>query len=102
MGNVDEFMKQVDLNDLPGTIGIAHSRPYNNELCLVHPYLSMNEKLALVTNGTTPKDELIRVREEVGQMLLSEGFDFYTRFEDDGSTFPLLQDGYLLRRLKFL
>ena len=102
LGNVDEFLKQVDLSDLPGTIGIAHSRPYNNELCLVHPYISMNEKLALVTNGTTPRDELIKVREEVGQMLLSEGFDFYTRFRDDESTFPLLQDGYRVAAAEIL
>lgn len=102
LGNVDEFLKQVDLNELPGTIGLAHSRPYNNEMCLVHPYISMNGKLALVTNGTTPKDDLIPRREAVGRMLLDNGFDFYTRFKDDASTFPLLQDGYRVAAAEIL
>ena len=56
LGDVDEFLKQVDLSELPGTIGIAHSRPDNNYVEFAHPYVSNNGKVAVVSNGTTARD----------------------------------------------
>lgn len=75
LGDLDEFLSQVDLSELPGTIGIAHSRPDNNHAEYVHPYVSNNKKLAVVSNGTTSRDFRIAKRNEVGDSLLEDGYE---------------------------
>lgn len=53
VGDVDAFLQEVDLNDLPGTIGIAHTRPAGNKSQpAVHPTLNPDGTMAIVTNGT--------------------------------------------------
>ncbi len=94
LGNVEEFLKSFDLSELPGTIGLAHTRPYNNQFTQVHPYISNNGKVAVVTNGTGCKPEFIPRKEALANMLLEKGFDFVTRFRDDESNYPKLKDGY--------
>lgn len=76
LGDVDEFLKQVDLNELPGTIGIAHSRPDNNYVEYAHPYVSNNGKLAVVSNGTTAGDYRTEKRRQVARLLEEEGYTF--------------------------
>ena len=53
VGKVDDFLREIDLNELPGTIGIAHTRPAGDKaLPAAHPFLNPAKTLALVTNGT--------------------------------------------------
>ena len=57
VGDVDTLINETDALDLPGTIGIAHTRPAGNHLMYAHPHISNNGKIALVTNGMTPRTE---------------------------------------------
>jgi len=93
LGNVEDFLRTFDLNDLPGTIGLAHTRPYNNQFTQIHPYISNNGKVAVVTNGTGCIQEFIPRKEAIADMLLEKGFDFVTRFQDEASSYPRLKDG---------
>ena len=76
LGDVDEFLKQVDLNELPGTIGIAHSRPDNNYWEFAHPYVSNNGKIAVVSNGTTARDYRNEKRSQIAKQLEAAGYTF--------------------------
>ena len=89
------------MSELPGSIGIAHSRPSNSFLIHSHPYISMNEKIAMVSNGTTPEDEeLARKRDEICQNLYNKGYRYYTQFEAEESHFPKLRDGVYISALE--
>ena len=75
VGNVDTVIRSTDILSLPGTIGIAHSRPgAGRDGVAVHPFLSSDEATALVLNGTgmgvLPRkalhDAVLRELEELG------------------------------------
>lgn len=51
-GNVDTLLRATDAYDLPGTVGIIHTRPGADFISMTHPYLDADEKLAMVENGT--------------------------------------------------
>ena len=53
VGDVDTLIRETDALSLPGTTGIIHSRTGGNHVEHAHPFLSSDEKLALVLNGTT-------------------------------------------------
>ena len=93
LGDVDEFLKQVDLNELPGTIGIAHSRPDNNYVEYAHPYVSNNGKLAVVSNGTTSRDYRIEKRSQIAKQLAAEGYTFPIEVITDNPNTPALENG---------
>lgn len=101
LGNTKDFLEQVDLNELPGTIGIAHSRPSNSFLLHSHPYISMNERIAMCSNGTTPQnEELAAKRDKIVQDLYDKGYRFYTQFEAETSHFPKLREGVYISALE--
>ncbi|MBQ4528641.1 MAG: hypothetical protein II998_11295 [Clostridia bacterium] len=101
LGNVDDFLKEVDLDELPGTIGIAHSRPSNSFLLHGHPYISNNERIAMVSNGTTPPDEeLAARRDRIVNDLYNKGYRFYTQFKAESSHFPRLDNGDFVSALE--
>ena len=54
VGDVDALIKHTDALYLPGNIGIAHTRPggKNDSYCLSHPFVTLDETMAGVTNGT--------------------------------------------------
>ena len=53
VGNVDDFLREIDLSELPGTIGIAHTRPAGSkDSPAVHPTWNPDCTMAIVTNGT--------------------------------------------------
>lgn len=76
VGNVDDFLCAFDLSELPGTIGIAHTRPGGNKnLPAVHPNFNPEETMAIVTNGTrvsTYRSEW----EKAAVMLNENGYDY--------------------------
>ena len=76
VGNVDEFLQSFDLSELPGTIGIAHTRPGGNKnQPAVHPNFNPDETMAIVTNGTSVKT--YRNQWEEAAVLLNEnGYDY--------------------------
>ena len=93
LGDVDEFLKQIDLNELPGTIGIAHSRPDNNYWEFAHPYVSNNGKIAVVSNGTTARDYRNEKRSQIAKQLAAEGYSFPIEVITDNPNTPTLGNG---------
>lgn len=94
LGDTSEFIKNVDLSELPGTIGIAHSRPSRTYVSHAHPYISNNGRLAMVSNGTTPYDEeLARRRDKITEELYQKGYTYVTQHQAESSSFPKLQCG---------
>lgn len=78
VGNVDNFLKHVDLSELPGTIGIAHTRPGGADNGIApHPFISMDKRTALVTNGTIPTTKYCPKWDEGAQMLVDNGYKFF-------------------------
>ena len=56
VGNVDDLIRNTDALELPGTIGIAHSRPSGKPGLeeYAQPFLSMDGQSVLMTNGIQP------------------------------------------------
>ena len=54
VGDVDALIKHTDALYLPGKIGIAHTRPGGSPAtyCHAHPFITPDETMAAVTNGT--------------------------------------------------
>lgn len=82
IGNVDAFLEAFDLNDLPGTIGIAHTRPggaADSSGVPLHPSLDPLKTMALVTNGTTPKTKYSYRGDKAADLLEEKGYPFIHR-----------------------
>lgn len=77
VGDVDNLIQNSDVLDLPGTIGIAHTRPSGTPgTVAAQPCLSTDETLALVTNGTTPKTKYCANWDAAVDMLNEKGYAF--------------------------
>jgi len=96
VGNVDNFLKTVDLSLLPGTIGIAHTRPGGGDKGIApHPFISMDKRTALVTNGTTPATKYCPKWDEGAQMLVDNGYVFFHENPSNPKgRSPKLQNGH--------
>ncbi len=92
VGDVDALLAQTDALSLPGTIGIAHSRPAADKN-LPHPYISMDGRMALVTNGNTPPNHYSYLTDNTLELLEKEGFKFTTEMEGAKEGFPSLSNG---------
>ncbi len=90
-GDVDTLIRETDVLELPGTIGIAHTRPGADKTKPpMHPNISRNGKIALVTNGTTPMTKYSPGWTEAVNMLDAGGYRFVHEGEVDGVPHPCL------------
>lgn len=88
-GNVDAFLKEFDLAELPGTIGIAHSRPGETPGVLPrHPFLNMDKTMALCANGTSPKTKYWADWDAALDMLDAAGYQFQQIFANEKGHSP--------------
>jgi len=77
VGDVDTLIRETDVLDLPGTMGIAHTRPSRSEPEKpFHPFLNMEQTMALVTNGTTPETQYTPRWYQAMQALADAGYTF--------------------------
>ena len=84
VGDVDALIRETDVLELPGTLGIAHTRPgANKAFPPMHPNISRNGKMALVTNGTTPMTKYSPGWSEAVNMLDADGYTFIHENESD-------------------
>lgn len=92
VGDVETLLRETDAIDLPGTVGIAHSRPGADHPSHAHPHISNSQNIALVTNGT---GYLYNEKLTPPALMLEEkGYSFYTRKPPVcGVTYPQLSDG---------
>lgn len=80
VGDVDRFIREIDLDELPGTIGIAHTRPTGDPNQVpMHPNLNLEKTMALVTNGTTPKSKYWADWDKAADLLENNGYTFVHR-----------------------
>lgn len=95
VGDVDTLLRETDALSLPGTIGIAHTRPSGTQETyeLAHPYVSMDERTALVSNGLTPQNQYGEQRDAALQMLEENGYRFRTEMKLENTTWPRLKNG---------
>lgn len=75
VGDVDALIAQTDVLELPGTIGIAHTRPGGgNPEKPFHPFISNDGQTALVTNGTTPATKYCSKWDETADFVVAAGY----------------------------
>ena len=95
VGDVDNFLANVDLSELPGTIGMAHTRPAGGDSQgrALHPFLSMDGRTASVTNGTSPKTKYWASWDEAAQQMLDQGVEYRHIFKNPKGASPKLPSG---------
>jgi len=81
-GDVDTLIRETDALDLPGTVGIAHTRPgFSKDFPPMHPFLSMDGGTALAQNGTG-YEKYRYLRREAYEMLKQNGYVFQYQNSD--------------------
>ena len=91
VGTVDDLMEKTDVMDLPGTIGIAHTRPSGSTVAY-QPCISPDKTSALATNGIFIKSPHTHLWNEAVELLLSKGYTF-TQVLDQNFKPPCMPDG---------
>lgn len=85
VGRIDDIDRKISLSNLPGTIGIAHTRWATHGGVTkknAHPHTSNNKKIVVIHNG------IIENYQELRNFLKSRGFNFYS--ETDTEVIPNL------------
>ena len=94
VGDVDTLIRETDAKDLPGNMGIAHTRPAGNHVMYAHPHVSNNGKIALVTNGMTPRtEEFANTVNSLARYLDRLGYTFPTLLENPIPGAGILENG---------
>lgn len=95
VGDVDTLIKTTDALYLPGTIGIAHTRPGGTAATYghAHPFITKDETMAAVTNGTGRFPGYAQKSQEACDLLQEEGYTFRGEAFIEESSFPRLQNG---------
>ena len=89
-GKIDEVHKNIDLDDMPGSIGIGHTRWATHGIPSMinsHPHFDCNNEISVVHNGVI--DNFLELRKE----LKSKGHIF--KSETDTEVIPHLLEDYL-------
>jgi glucosamine--fructose-6-phosphate aminotransferase (isomerizing) len=96
VGKVDEVNSKLNFTQLPGNIGVAHTRWATHGAVTkknAHPHLSNNKEVAVVHNG------IIENYKELKNALKKEGFKFFS--ETDTEVIPNLIELEMRRRKTF-
>lgn len=93
LGCVEDFEREVDLSELPGNFGIAHTRPSNSYLEHAHPFVSNDGAHALCLNGVIATDNLLEKRNMIADWVADKGYSFKSYHEAEESSFPKLSSG---------
>lgn len=94
LGDVSRLRDTTDAADLPGTIGIAHSRsPSGGDREWAHPFVTCDEALAYVANGSLGMFKDAAVGQSVADRLENAGYVFASTVEGRVGTYPQLRDG---------
>ena len=95
VGDVDTLVNTTDALYLPGTVGIAHTRPSGDvqTYSYAHPFVNIEETLAGMTNGTSRAPGSKENDQEFTTLLENEGFIFRDVAYKEKSDFPRLKSG---------
>jgi len=87
VGDVDALLETTDALNLPGTIGIAHSRPCGKLVNQEHPFTDNSGRLALALNGTmrdVDVPEFFDEAQRIMQGFLDRGFEIKSAIPENG------------------
>ena len=95
IGDVDTLINTTDALYLPGTVGIAHSRPGGRPVVynFAHPFINIDETMAGILNGTGRSPGFAQKSRDIATMLEEEGYVFRDVSFVSKSEFPRLKDG---------
>lgn len=103
VGDIDTLIRETDALELPGTIGIMHSRPGGTDVNHAHPFMTENDATAVILNGTLPADDLMEKRNVWAQKLSDEGYVFPSEFKaGEGYSNPMLENGNSVHDTEFV
>ena len=91
VGTVDDLIEKTDVLELPGTIGIAHTRPSGDRVAY-QPCISPDETFALATNGIFINTPHVPGWNEAVKLLVDKGYTFQHILSKKGKP-PCLPDG---------
>lgn len=96
LGDVETLLRETDALNLPGRVGIIHSRPGGDHLPFAHPHISESGRVASVHNGGSHvAAEERKRRNEICSDMLARGYKFSSDvyWEEEAITYPRLSDG---------
>lgn len=94
LGDVDRLCAETNALELPGVIGIMHSRSNSGgDGAWSHPFLSCDERLAYVANGSSGAYAKMRDADAVSAQLAEEGIRFRSAAKGMETGYPKLRDG---------
>ena len=91
IGSVEDLVKNTDALDLPGTVGIIHTRPGGKPETFIHPHMSEDGMLAMVQNGDVYIDKYFDQRNEGARKAEKNGYK-YVACAGGNSAYPRLSD----------
>ena len=96
IGDVDALINTTDALYLPGTIGIAHTRPSGTPKTygFAHPFVTEDGMLAGVINGTGRGAQYGTALKEMVTFLEDEGYTFWGGYNSGESKFPTLKNDH--------
>lgn len=93
VGDLATLLRETDAAELPGTIGIAHSRSKSGgDREWGHPFADSHNRLAYVANGARGVFKASRANEHV-QRLQAKGRNFRSLVPEPVGNYPCLEDG---------
>ena len=96
LGDTETLLRETDALDLPGTVGIIHSRPGGDFIPYAHPHIATSGRVASVHNGGSHVEREERMhRNEICNELVARGHGFTSDviMEEESITYPRLSDG---------
>ncbi len=94
VGSTDHLIAQTDAANLPGTLGIIHSRtPSGGGIEWGHPFIDTREELAYIANGAVGRFKNLPLLAAASERLLAAGHRFRSAQEEPVASYPVLPNG---------
>jgi glucosamine--fructose-6-phosphate aminotransferase (isomerizing) len=94
IGDVATLVRETDAKNLPGNVGIIHSRSKSGgDVEWGHPFIDCSGRMAYVANGIVGFFSGQRDRDAIAQRLADAGHTFRSRASGPIGTYPTLHDG---------
>ena len=94
IGDVATLIKQTDAKNLPGTVGIIHSRSKSGgDVEWGHPFIDCTGRMAYVANGAAGYFATRRDADAVLRRLADDGHVFRSKASGAVGNYPTLADG---------
>ncbi len=94
VGSTDHLIATTEAANLPGTIGIIHSRtPSGGGVEWGHPFVDTREELAYIANGAVGRFKNLPLLAAASERLLAGGHRFRSAQEEPVASYPVLPNG---------